>query len=129
MELTAEEVRVLGCLVEKEAATPQSYPLTLNALVNACNQLTGRDPVVAYDERTVEQALHSLRERGLTRIVHSRSNRVPKFRHVLDEALALERPELAVLCLLALRGPQTAGELRSRSERLHAFGDPGEVQA
>jgi hypothetical protein len=127
-DLSAEEVRVLGCLVEKDRTTPQNYPLTLNALRLACNQTTNREPVVDYDDATVEQALALLRGRGLTRVVYSTSNRATKYRHVLDEALALVDAEVAALCVLALRGPQTAGEVKGRSERLHAFTDLGEVQ-
>ncbi len=129
MDLDAEEVRVLGCLVEKELATPQSYPLSLNSLQLACNQSTNRDPVVSYDEHQVEGALGRLRQRGLTRVVHSRSNRVPKYRHVLDEVWDLDRPQLAVLAVLALRGPQTLGELKQRTERMSPFSDLGAVEA
>jgi uncharacterized protein YceH (UPF0502 family) len=125
VELTPEEVRVVGSLVEKELTTPQHYPLTRNALVAACNQTSNRNPVVALDEATVEAALTSLRERGLCRIVHSRSNRAAKYRHVLDEAWRLERDEVAVLAVLLLRGPQTPGELRSRTERM----DTGDVES
>jgi len=127
MELTPEEVRVLGCLVEKEATTPDVYPLTLNALRSACNQSSNRDPVVAYDDRTVQGALDSLRERKLTRVVHSPSNRATKYRHVLPEALGLDEGEVALLAVLFLRGPQTLGELRTRTERLHPFGSLGEL--
>ena len=128
-DLSPEEVRVLGCLVEKEATTPDNYPLTLNALRNACNQSTSRDPVVFYDDRTVEAALASLRRRGLTRTVHSTSNRAMKFRHVLPDVLALDAAETAVLCVLMLRGPQTVGELKGRSERQHAFASIDETAA
>lgn len=120
-DLSPEEIRVLGCLVEKEATVPDSYPLTLNSLRTACNQSTSRDPVVAYDDHTVERALASLRERGLTRTVHSTSNRATKYRHVLPDALELDPGETAVLAVLMLRGPQTLGELKSRTERQHAF--------
>ncbi len=129
MRLPAEQVRVLGCLVEKEATTPQSYPLTLNALRLACNQSTNREPVMDLDDRQVEAALAALRERGLVRVVYSSSNRVPKYRHVLDEAWELDRAELAVLSVLSLRGPQTVGELKSRTERQHTFVDLAEVQS
>jgi uncharacterized protein YceH (UPF0502 family) len=128
-DLTAVEGRVVGCLIEKERATPQNYPLTLNSLRLACNQSTNRDPVVDYDDHEVEAALTSLRERGLTRIVYSTSNRAAKYRHVLDEQLRVNDAELAALCVLLLRGPQTLGEIKGRSERLHAFGDLGEVEA
>jgi uncharacterized protein len=121
------EARVVGSLIEKERATPQNYPLTLNALRTACNQSTGREPVTAYDDRSIEAALRDLRERKLTRIVYSPSNRAPKYRHVLDEVLGLEGPELATLAVLLLRGPQTMGEIKGRTERLHPFADLGEV--
>jgi uncharacterized protein YceH (UPF0502 family) len=115
--------RVLGSLIEKERATPQNYPLTLNALRLACNQSTNRDPVVDYDDHTVEAALGWLREHRIIRIVYSQSNRAAKYRHVLDELLQLADDELAVLCVLLLRGPQTAGEIKGRTERLFAFAD------
>ena len=119
--LNQAEARVLGCLLEKEAATPEYYPLTLNALRNACNQSSSRHPVVSYDDADVSQALASLREKGLIRIVYSQSNRAAKYRHVLDEALGLDLEERAVMCLLLLRGQQTVGELRTRSDRLAPF--------
>ena len=125
--LSPSETRVLGCLAEKERATPDNYPLTVNALINACNQTSNRDPVVSYDERTVQSALDRLRERKLTRIVYSQSNRAPKHRHVLDEALTLDDESLAVITVLMLRGPQTPGELRTRTERLHRFDDMASV--
>ncbi len=112
---------MLGCLVEKEATVPDTYPLTLNSLRTACNQSTSRDPVVSYGEPEIEAALRSLRERGLTRTVHSTSNRATKFRHVLPEALELSAAELALLSVLMLRGAQTVGELKSRAERQRAF--------
>ncbi len=120
-ELDAAQVRVLGALMEKEAATPEYYPLSLNALVNACNQKSNREPVVAYDEDTVETALGDLREKGLAVRISGHDMRVPKHGHRLAEVLNLGRREGAVLCLLMLRGPQTAGELRGRSERLYQF--------
>jgi uncharacterized protein YceH (UPF0502 family) len=129
MVLTPVEQRVLGSLIEKERATPQNYPLTLNALRLACNQSSNRDPVVDYDEHEIEQALTSLREQGLTRIVYSTSNRAAKYRHVLDEAWRLGDDELAVLAVLMLRGPQTIGEIKGRTERLFTFADLGQVQA
>ena len=119
--LSAEEGRVLGCLLEKEATTPEYYPLTLNALRNACNQSSSRQPVVSYDDGDVSRALASLREKALIRIVYSQSNRAAKYRHVLDEALGLDLEGRAIVCLLLLRGPQTVGELRTRSERLAGF--------
>src|SRR5438270_5047698 len=129
IELTAEEARVVGCLIEKAATTPQYYPLTLNALVNACNQSSNRNPVVSYDDGIVQDALASLRERGLTRIVYSTSNRATKYRHVLDEQLGLDDQELAVLDVLLLRGPQTVGELRTRTDRMAEFASLGDVEA
>lgn len=126
--LTPEEVRVAGCLVEKALATPDYYPLTQNALIAACNQLSNRHPVVSYDDATVRQALASLRAKQLVRVIHIPSSRVPKHRHVLDEALDLDRAGLALLSVLALRGPQTVGELRTRTERLHEFGSLSEVE-
>jgi uncharacterized protein YceH (UPF0502 family) len=129
MELSGPERRILGCLVEKERATPQNYPLTLNALRLACNQSTNRDPVTDYDETTLEEALSSLRQQNLTRIVYSTSNRAAKYRHILDEAWKLDRDELAVLAVLLLRGPQTVGEIKGRTERLTDFADLAAVQA
>ena len=119
--LSAEEVRVVGALVEKQVTTPEYYPLTLNALVNACNQISNRDPVVSYDEQTVARAIDTLRDKGLAREVRTADGRVPKYRHVLDEAIKLSKAEMAVMCVLMLRGPQTVGELRSRTERLYSF--------
>ncbi|HEX8423968.1 MAG TPA: YceH family protein [Pyrinomonadaceae bacterium] len=119
--LSAEEVRVVGALIEKQVTTPESYPLTLNALRQACNQLSNRDPVVAFDERTVMWALESLRDRKLVRVVTTADGRVPKYRHVLDETLGLKSPEMAVMCVLMLRGAQTVGEIRTRTERLYPF--------
>jgi uncharacterized protein YceH (UPF0502 family) len=126
--LSDEEARVVGALIEKERATPQNYPLTLNALRTACNQTTGRDPLTHYDDRTIEEALRNLRERKLTRIVYSPSNRAPKYRHVLDELLGLDGGAMAVVAVLLLRGPQTLGEIKTRTERLHPFADLGEVE-
>jgi uncharacterized protein YceH (UPF0502 family) len=119
--LSPEEVRVVGALIEKQVTTPEYYPLTLNALRQACNQLSNRDPVVAFDERTVVWALESLRDRKLVRVVTTADGRVPKYRHVLDETLGLKSPEMAVMCVLMLRGPQTVGEIRTRTERLYPF--------
>jgi uncharacterized protein len=129
LPLTTEEVRVLASLVEKEATVPETYPLTLNALRSACNQSSSRDPVVDYDDRTVHAALDSLKARRLLRFVHpGQGARTTRYRQVLDERLGLERPELALLAVLALRGPQTVGELRQRAERLHQFASLGEVE-
>jgi uncharacterized protein YceH (UPF0502 family) len=129
VELTPEEGRVLGCLVEKQLTTPQQYPLTDNALLAACNQTTSRDPVVQYDVAAVRLAVRSLRERGLLRTVHRSGERSDKHQHQLDEALGLDTAQQALLALLLLRGPQTAAELRARSERMHAFASPEEVEA
>lgn len=125
MDLTEPEVRVLGALIEKERTTPEQYPLTTNALVAACNQRTSRHPVTDYDERSVDDAMRELRQRGLARTVRGSGMRTYKHRHVADEALGLDRGELAVLAVLALRGPQTPGELRARTER---FGTGGDVE-
>ncbi|MDQ1524752.1 MAG: uncharacterized protein QOE47_2676 [Pyrinomonadaceae bacterium] len=119
--LSPEEVRVVGALIEKQVTTPEYYPLTLNALRQACNQLSNREPVVSFDERTVVWALESLRDRKLVRAVTTADGRVPKYRHVLDEALGLKSPEMAVMCVLMLRGAQTVGEIRTRTERLYPF--------
>lgn len=127
MNLTPVQSRIVGCLIEKEMATPDNYPLTMNALLAACNQTSNRNPVTKLDEATVGNALLNLRGENLVRIVYSRSNRADKYRHVLDEVLALEPEHLAVLSVLMLRGPQTAGELRSRTERLHPFSSQDEV--
>jgi uncharacterized protein len=127
ISLTDTEVRVLGCLLEKEMATPDYYPLSLNGLVNACNQKSNRDPVVSYDEETVIQAIEGLRKKRL--LWQSDASRVPKYAQNLGSTLNLVRKESAILCLLMLRGPQTAGELRGRSERLYDFHDLEEVLA
>jgi hypothetical protein len=119
MTLDPVQIRVLGALIEKEIATPENYPLSLNALVNACNQRSSRDPVLDLNEEEVRQALHSLEDMGLTSVV--RESRVAKYEHRIRTILNLRRDETALLCLLFLRGPQTPGELRSRSDRLHSF--------
>jgi uncharacterized protein YceH (UPF0502 family) len=128
VELTAEEGRVLGCLVEKQLTTPQQYPLTDNSLVAACNQTTSRDPVVQYDVATVRLAVRSLRERELLRTVHRPGERSEKHQHLLDRALDLSTGPVALLAVLLLRGPQTAAELRTRTERMHAFASVIEVE-
>lgn len=123
MELSPEEARVVGSLAEKHLATPQYYPLTLNALVNACNQSNNRDPVVAYDAATVEGALGSLRAKGLSRVIHAGGgSRTAKYRHTLDEVLGLDRHELSILTVLLLRGPQTVKELQARTARMSGDG-------
>jgi len=127
-QLDGPEARVLGALLEKEIATPEYYPLSLNALVNASNQKSNREPVVSYDEETVEQALEALRLKGLAVRITGRDSRVPKHAQRFTETLNLGRREAAVICVLLLRGPQTVGELRSRSERLHNFDDLESVE-
>ena len=123
------EVRVLGSLLEKEITTPEYYPLSLNALVTACNQKSNRDPVVNLDEGTVQQALQSLRDKGLLLSVSGSGSRVIKYGHRISEKLNLGRRELAVLCELMLRGPQTLGELRNRADRMHQFDDLEQVES
>jgi len=128
MEPDAVELRVVGCLVEKQRTTPDAYPLSLNALRLACNQSTNRDPVVAYDEEAVSAALRRLAQRGWTRLASGAGSRARKYRHLLPEALGLDDGELALLTVLMLRGAQTPGELKQRSERLHSFADLAAVQ-
>jgi uncharacterized protein len=128
-ELTDIEVRVLGSLVEKQVTTPEYYPLTLNALMLACNQKNNRTPVTAYNEATVAQALETLREKNLAYVFYGSTSRVPKYKHVLPEVMHLTQPELALLCVLMLRGPQTTGELATRAYRLHEFSGLEEVEA
>ena len=130
MDLSPEEIRVLGCLVEKQLTTPQQYPLSLNALTLACNQSSNRDPVVDWDESRVEAAITSAKTRGLAGFVHpSHGRSALRFRHALDDVLGLEARPLALLAVLLLRGPQTPGELRGRTERMVRFADLHEVQA
>jgi uncharacterized protein YceH (UPF0502 family) len=119
--LSAEELRVLGCLLEKQRTTPEQYPLSLNALRLACNQATNRDPVVDYDEATIRDALHRLERRKLVRFASG--SRAAKYRHLLEEVLPLDEGERAVLTVLLLRGAQTPGELKQRTERMHALAD------
>ena len=123
------ECRVLGSLIEKEITTPEYYPLSLNALVNACNQKSNRDPVMNLDEAAVRQALHSLDGQSLVRSVSASDSRVTKYEHRLQEAFNFYRHEVAILCVLLLRGPQTPGELRTRAERMHPFEDLSAVQS
>jgi hypothetical protein len=123
------EVRVLGSLLEKEITTPDYYPLSLNALINACNQKSNRDPVMALDESVVMQALDSLNEKGLASPSTSADSRVPKYAHRLQEVFNFDRRKMAVLCVLLLRGPQTPGELRGRSERMYSFDDLAAVES
>lgn len=127
MSLNETEVRVLGCLMEKELATPEYYPLTLNALTSACNQKSNRDPAMQLEETEVVRALDALRFRQLV-LLSAEGGRVPKYRHILAEKFRLSPPELALLCELMVRGPQTAGELRSRAERMHPFAGPAAVE-
>jgi len=128
-QLDAVEVRVLGSLMEKEGTTPDYYPLSLNALVNACNQKSNREPVVSYDEDTVEDALLRLREKGMAQRITGRDSRVPKHAQSFTEKFNLGRREAAVMCVLMVRGPQTVGELRGRTERLYTFDDLEAVES
>jgi uncharacterized protein YceH (UPF0502 family) len=128
MDADAVELRVLGCLIEKQRTTPDQYPLSLNSLRLAANQTTNRDPVVDYDERTIRAALDKLGNRGWTRLTSGPGSRAAKFRHLLDDALRLTPSQLALLAVLMLRGPQTVGELRTRSERLYAFASMEDVE-
>lgn len=126
--LTTSEVRVLGSLIEKQITTPDYYPLTLNALVNACNQLTNREPVVSFDETTVVRTLDGLRDKRLATLFSGAESRVAKYKHTLTDRLLLTPAELALLTVLMLRGPQTIGELRTRCERLFVFDNLPEVE-
>ena len=129
-ELTAAQARVVGSLLEKQLTTPDAYPMTLNAVTTACNQTSNRDPVVHYSPQEVETTLLALKAKGLARVVHPGSGeRATKYRQVLDEVLGLGVPDRALLAVLLLRGPQTVNELRTRTERLHAFASPAEVEA
>jgi uncharacterized protein len=127
--LNEAEVRVLGSLVEKDITTPDYYPLSINAVVNACNQKSNRDPVMNLNEEAVRQALHALNEKGLAGTASNADSRVPKYEHRMQEAFNFTRRETAVLCVLMLRGPQTPGELRGRTERMHRFEDLTDVQS
>jgi uncharacterized protein YceH (UPF0502 family) len=128
MDADPVELRVLGCLIEKQRTTPDAYPLSLNALRLACNQSTNRDPVVDYDEADIRDALQRLYRRRWTRLTSGQSSRTAKYRHLLDEALGLREDELALLAILMLRGAQTPGELNQRAARLHAFGSLAAIQ-
>ncbi len=123
MEPDAVEIRVLGCLIEKQHTTPDAYPLSLNALRLACNQSTNREPVVDYDEQEVVEALRRLALRGWTRLTSGAGSRARKYRHLLDQAFGLDDAEVSLLAVLMLRGPQTPGELKQRGQRLHDFAD------
>ncbi len=122
-------MRVLGSLVEKQVTTPEYYPLTLNALMLACNQKNNRHPITAFNEDTVAAALETLREKNLAYVFYGSTSRVPKYKHVLPEVMHLSQPELAVICVLLLRGPQTTGELATRAFRLHEFAGLEEVES
>jgi hypothetical protein len=125
--LSAEQLRVLGCLIEKQFLTPDIYPLSLNAIVTACNQKTSREPVVSYDERGVEETLASLQSLGLSTRITGADHRVPKYRELLSEKTGLRVSEIALLCVMMLRGPQTVNELKERTNRIHEFADETEV--
>jgi len=129
MQLSDVEVRILGCLIEKEATTPDNYPLSLNALTNACNQLSNREPVMSLDEDQVKWAVNSLRQQSLVRAIQPSDARVMKFQHLVTEKLDLEQPARAVLCILMLRGPQTLGEIKTRTNRLADFTTVADVEA
>ena len=126
--LSDVEVRVLGALIEKDMTTPEYYPLSINALVNACNQKSNRSPVVGYDEPMVARAIESLREKKLALVLTGREHRVPKYRHWAWETLGLGPREMAVLCVLMVRGPQTVGELKDRTQRMYNFDDLASVE-
>ncbi len=129
LTITPEEARVLGCLIEKERTTPEYYPLTLNALQNACNQKTNRDPVVQYDEATVEIALDGLNRKGLVSNVTGAGLRARKFLHLAESKLGLDQAQSAVICVLLLRGAQTPGEIRGRTGRMYEFGELSEIES
>lgn len=126
--LTEVETRVVGALIEKQLTTPEYYPMTLNSLVNACNQKNNREPVVSFDEAIVTKALENLREKNIVYVFYGSTSRVPKYKHILPDVLELEPSETAVLCVLMLRGAQTLGELRERTHRLYEFSGLGDVQ-
>lgn len=126
--LSSTEVRVLGALIEKQITTPDNYPLSLNALLNACNQLTNREPVVSFDEAAVTGAIDGLREKRLATLFSGQESRVSKYKHTLTDALLLTPAEVALLTVLMLRGPQTIGELRTRTDRIYSFDSLAEVE-
>ncbi len=128
MDADAVEIRVLGCLIEKQRTTPDVYPLSLNSLRLACNQSTNREPVVEYDEPTIRQALERLDHKRWARLASGRGSRAAKYRHLLDDALGLDGAEISLLAVLMLRGAQTPGELKQRTERLHRFESTAEVE-
>ena len=127
-KLTEVEARIVGALIEKQLTTPEYYPLTLNALVAACNQKSNRDPVTNYSEEIIEKALEDLREKNIVYVFYGSTSRVPKYKHILPKAFELDERETAVMCVLMLRGAQTLGELRERTGRLYEFSGLGEVQ-
>ncbi len=129
IRLTPEEARVLGSLIEKQITTPEYYPLSLNALTNACNQKNNRDPLTAYDEPAVVRALDGLRDKRLVSMVSVAGSRVPKYKHQFSEVIGLDERDTAVLCELLLRGPQTVGELRGRAERMARFENTEQIEA
>ena len=129
MDADEVELRVLGCLIEKQRTTPDVYPLSLNSLRLACNQTTNRDPVVSYDEETIRAALERLSHRGWVRLASGPGSRAVKFRHLFDDALGLSGAQISLLCVLMLRGAQTPGELKQRAERLHPFASLADVDA
>jgi uncharacterized protein YceH (UPF0502 family) len=129
VQADAVELRVLGCLIEKQRTTPEVYPLSLNALRLACNQSTNRDPVVDYDESTVRSALDRLSQKGWVRLTSGPGSRAAKFRHLFDGAMHVSDEEISLLAVLMLRGPQTPGELKQRTQRLHPFADLAELEA
>jgi uncharacterized protein YceH (UPF0502 family) len=129
IELSPASARVLGSLVEKEITTPEYYPLSLNTLMNACNQKNNRDPVTSLDEDEIRQALHTLQDQGLAAPVRGTESRVAKYEHHMQEVFNFTRGEIAVMCVLLLRGPQTPGELRGRTERMHRFEELSDVQS
>jgi uncharacterized protein YceH (UPF0502 family) len=128
VDADAVEIRVLGCLVEKQRTTPDTYPLTLNALRLACNQATNRDPVVDYDETTIRDALQRLWRKEWARLASGQGSRSVKYRQLVEETLGLSDDEISVLCVLMLRGPQTPGELKQRADRLHSFAELADVE-
>ena len=128
-QLTDVQVRVIGSLIEKEATTPDNYPLSLNALTNACNQTSNREPVVDYDEDTVLHAVEALRKQNLVRAVQQSGSRVMKYRHMMADTMTLEPRQAAAMCVLMLRGPQTVGEIKTRTERLASFDSLEQVEA
>jgi uncharacterized protein YceH (UPF0502 family) len=129
VNLSASEIRVLGCLLEKQRTTPDAYPLSLNALRLACNQSTNRDPVVEYDDAVIRDALHRLERRGYTRLASGAGSRTAKYRHLLVETLPMDSAEQAIMCVLMLRGAQTPGELKQRTDRMHSFPELASVHA